>query len=258
MKNLTRNLIAILIIGLGMVHRAQALHVSPSYQFLQVKPGEKVKSKFLVTNNDTSTQTITVSSKDWFILDDNKKISVDQWILFNKNKSITLKPGQSKEVEFSVKAPKEAVGELVGMLSFAVVPNEHSMVNQVMSVAVYGAIEGTENFKAELAGIMLSPSTGTLRVGVSVENKGNVHVRPTGIVKILDSTGKIYANIILEQGRPAYPGRKESYYGNASGVVLSSGSYVVNVALTDVDRQFGIADLNKEFTLNGENKVELK
>lgn len=241
---------------LALVPTARAIQVSPSYQIFDVKPGESVNGECQVINNEDAVVTVKVHSKDWFVLPENKEFSAVNWLLVDQPE-FQLQKGESRAVPFVVKLPEKAVGELVGMVSMEFSGEQQTMLKQVVSVAVYAAVPGTEQLKIELSAVMLNPSTTTLQVGVQVKNVGNVHVRPTGQFWIYDKKGKEVTSVFIKQGRPTYPGREGGYFGEVSQLTLSKGNYTAHILLQDVDRHTQILDVRKKFILKANNKIEL-
>jgi hypothetical protein len=203
-----------------------ALHVEPARCEFKAPPGGTGSAAFDVTNDTNENLTIEPSTKDWFVLKENKGISARDWILLADARSFKLKPGQTRHVPFRVKTPKAAQGELVGMVSFLVLKDVPSMVNLVVSVAVYVEIAGTEEVAGEISQLAVRPAgDGRVQGMIVVRNKGNVHLRPEGWMEVLDPKGAQVARIFLELGRPVYPGIERGYMGYSVPVNLPPGSY---------------------------------
>lgn len=234
-----------------------AIQVAPTYQLFTVKPGGKTEGRCTVTNNEENDLTISLSSKDWFVAPGNEKFKAPDWLTF-KTKEFDLKKGASQEVEFIVKAPKGAQGELVGMLSFNLKEDIPTNINKVLSVAIYNAIEGSEKVKGNIKAIMVSPTTGTVNVSVLLENKGNVHLRPNGFFEMKNEKDQTVANIFLEQGRPTYPGKEGVYVGKLDDIRLKPGFYKCFITMTDIDRQIEIVKISKKIEILENYSVEMR
>jgi hypothetical protein len=200
---------------------------------------------------------IELTSKDWFVLPENQAYSAKDWLTFAEQK-ISLKVGESRNLKFFVDVPKKAQGELVGMLSHNIQTETSGNIQKVLSVAIYAAVAGTEKMKATLKGIMISPSTGTLAVGVLIQNDGNVHIRPVGRLQIQNEKGQVVANIELPKEKPIYPGKEAVSSGQVSLFKLDAGRYKAWVRITDVDRKIDVIDETKKFELLENNSIDIK
>jgi hypothetical protein len=258
MKKLALTLILSSMVGVIAEGMAHALQVTPPYQLIDLNSGEAGLGECTITNNEDKPLNIKVHTKDWFILPENKAndIKATDWLIVEENEFV-LQPGEAKKIGVTIKAPEKAVGELVGMVSVEFYGEAKTMVNQMVSVAVYAAITGTDKLNAELDALSIMPEASMLRVGVNVKNTGNVHVRPTGQVKIYDANKALLRDVFIQQGRPIYPGRKNSYYGQIHGDLLKPGLYEAHVLLRDVDRETDIIDTRHKIKITEDNKVEL-
>ncbi len=234
-----------------------AIQVSPTYQMFTVKPGGKAEGRCTVTNNEENDLKISLSSKDWFIAPGNEKFKATDWLTF-KTKEFSLKKGASQEINFFVKAPKGAQGELIGMLSFSLIEEIPTNINKVLSVAIYNAIEGSEKIKGNIKAIMVSPTTGTVSVSVLLENRGNVHLRPSGFFEMRNDKDQTVANIFLEQGRPTYPGKEGVYMGKLNDIRLKPGIYKCVITMTDIDRQIEFVKTSKKVEILENYSVEMR
>lgn len=250
--------VILMLIGCLVQSSLWALQVTPPYQVIELKPGEAGLGECEVTNNEEKDLNIKIYPKDWFVLPENKanNITATDWLAVDTPEFI-LKPGESRKVEVMIKAPEKAVGELVGMISVEFFGEVKTMVNQMVSVAVYATVLGTEKMKTELEAISIMPSSHTLQIGVQVKNTGNMHVRPAGTVRIFDLKKKLLRDVAIQQARPVYPGRTHSYYGQIYGDALKPGKYMAHILLRDVDRNVGIVDKQQKILITKDNKVEL-
>lgn len=237
--------------------KAAALQVAPTYQIFTVKPGGRAEGRCTLTNNEEEDLTIKLSSKDWFVLPENKKFKAQDWLTF-KEKSFPLKKGESKEVEFSVDVPKEVKGELVGMMSFGMETEIESNLKKVLSVAIYGAAQGTEKLKADVRTFMVNTTSTSLSVSALIVNKGNVHIRPTGFFEMKDEKGETVANVFMEQGRPTYPGKEGIYVGQVKDFPVKPGLYKGLLTFTDMDRKDELIKTTKKFEILENGTVEVR
>ncbi len=238
-----------------MATRLWALSVTPSLQNFELKAGDSTEGEVLVANTEEEEISVRPTTKTWFLLPDNQKIKIDDWLQI-PSAEFSLKPGESKKLRIKVHAPKKAVGELVGMLSFHTKSPTRTTVEFVLSAAVYLAVSGTEKISGNIDAMMVTPSTDAVNAGVLLRNTGNVHLRPAGILEILNSKDQIVANVELERGQPTYPGNQRPYLGVVKDLRLPPGKYYAQIELFDFDRRVVIDKKRQKFTLSEDMKVK--
>lgn len=241
----------------GFLSQAVALQLVPAFQLFKTEAGGKISGEFTVTNDEGEEIRVTPSSKNWFVLPANTDIKAEDWLVVNPTE-FYLKDGESKTVPFTAKAPKHAVGELVGMVSFLIEKEVESQLNIRMSAAVYLAIQGTEKFSGDVEAITVNQSSGTLSMGVIFRNTGNVHIRPRGTMEVYENKGRKLVHALLSQGGPTYPGAANAYYTEPVSITLKPGSYGLHIMLGDQDTQTSILDITKNVKLTKEGTVELR
>ena len=237
----------------------QALHLSPNYQVFTLAPGATGTGAVVVANDEGRPVMIKAYSKDWFVLNENKAEKATDWLVINVPK-VKLKKGESKSIPFLLRASTNAIGELVGMVSVESVSSEASSIHQILSVAIYLGIQGTEQLKGDLVSFYVEPSSAShsVKAGVAVKNNGNVHLRPTGTVVVSDSSKKnVFLNIFLQQARPTYPGQIGTYSGQVYNFDLQPGDYIASITMTDIDRRNQFLASESALRVSPEGKVEL-
>jgi hypothetical protein len=236
-----------------------ALSVTPTIQQFDLNAGQKKKSVYTITNDDPWDMSIVPESKDWFVLPENKAaaITAKDWLVV-KGATITLKPGESREVPFEVHVPKSAIGELVGMVSFRMTGGPDKFVRKVFSVAVYAGIEGTQKPQAKIIAAMVDTSSPTLIGGFFLQNVGNIHLRPTGLVQVFNEKDVNVVNITIQRASPIYPGEKKPYSGEIPNYSLPPGDYSAKISITDSDRGIVIPETVKKFRVLKNRQVEAR
>ncbi|MFN0118551.1 MAG: hypothetical protein ACKVQC_09710 [Elusimicrobiota bacterium] len=234
-----------------------ALSITPNIQKFKMLPGEKVSGQVTILNTDPETIDVIPTTKNWFILNENKKIKVADWLNIDSIPFV-LKPDESKTVKFTVNIPKTAKGELVGMLSFRTKSASRSSIEFVMSSAIYAAVSGTEKVDGDIAALGLKVSSNTFNCGLLIRNKGNVHLRPEGLIEIYNSEDELMVNFSFPKGQPTYPGKLREYSSAVRDIKLLPGKYKANINILDSEREFLIEKSERNFTLTESGKVELK
>jgi len=224
---LTSSIVALILVGTLLVPaRLFALSVTPGRTELHLNPGEKIKSLITVTNDELTALQVTVSSRDWFVLPDNKDIRIGDWLDIHGSKQFILEPRQSRRIPVTVKAPKKAQGELVAMVSFRyITENSASMVTPMLSVSVYNTITGTEKLSGEVRAVAMHRWNDKIQMAVVARATGNIHIRPTGHLILFKSTGEKVADCSIKEGDPSYPGMDRGYFCEPMTLALSPGQY---------------------------------
>lgn len=240
---------------LGLMKPLVALSITPSVQSFEIMPGDSVEGVVTITNTEDEALVVVPFTKNWFVLPNNKQFKIDDWLKMRDEK-FSLKPGESKKIKFIAKAPKKAQGELVGMLSFRTNSDSRESVAFMMSGAVYVAVKGTERFAGDIHAMMVTPSTDSVKAGILLRNTGNVHLRPEGIMQILNENGQPIANVELERGQPTYPGNERPYFGIVKDLRMLPGKYVAQIKLKDFDRGLVIDERRQKFVLMEDGHVK--
>jgi hypothetical protein len=232
---------------------AQALEAEPSYQTFDLKAGEKVSGELTLSNTDGVDLNVTPMIKDWFVSPANKKIKTSDWLKMDL-KPFLLKNGEKRKIKFTAQAPKKAVGEVMGMLSFNTKAGEDAMLSFRLSLAVYVAIKGTEKKEGEVAAISVSASSDT-SVSYLFVNRGNVHLRPKGLIKIFDDKDLQVLNVVYSPALPTYPGTKQAYTTRVKNYRLAPGHYRAEINLEDADWNIVFPPEKKKFEFKANGKT---
>jgi len=237
------------------VRPAQALTVSPGRTEIRLAPGEKMKMRLSAVNDSKEELQVTVSKKDWFVLDANKAWGVDQWMKINGPERFTLKPGQKREIPVTVTCPRGAQGELVGMASFLYQTLSPTMVTPVISVSIYLEVAGTEKVAGEITEVGVRRWQERLQAAVAVKATGTVHLRPTGEILLKDSDGRPVARFPVPEASPAYPGRVQGYLAQVPpDFTLAPGRYRAEAHLNYRDLALSAA---RDFVVSAKGQIQM-
>lgn len=235
-------------------HPAWALNVSPGRTEVRLDPGKSTKLVLAVVNDEPEKLSVQVSGKDWFVLPANQGYPVDKWLKIHGPLSFNLSPGESRNIKVTVTCPRGVEGELVGMVSFLYQTGQPSMVTPMISVSVYVAAAGTEKIAGEIKDMAVRLWRDQLQVAVSVKAAGNVHLRPTGQVVLVDAKGTEVARWPIPEGDPAYPGMERGYFAKIpSGFKLAPGRYTAKADLVYKGLEM---KADQGFTVSPEGKIE--
>ena len=188
-------------------------------------------------------------------MDANKALTSDKWIKIHGPTQFYLNPGKSRKVKLTLSCPKETVGELVGMVSFLYRTEHPSMVTPMISVSMYVIAAGQKKIKGIIKDITGRLWNSHIAFGTLVQNTGNVHLRPSGRLVVVDSKGTELASMAVPEGQPTYLGRDNLYsVQTPSNVQFSSGTYTVRAELGYKDV---ILKKSRDFRVLPDGQIEM-
>ncbi len=213
------------------------LGVDPSKFEIVMPAGEVCEASIDVTNTYDTVVSAKISTKDWKNYGGNNGITVKDWLTVDTDK-IELSPDKPGKVNFKVSPKEGMVGSLSGMLSFSV-QREGESLNVMISVPVYIVVKGTEKPDIKLDDLKVSQSsTSAVGFDISLENLGNVHVRPQGMqMSILNKKKQLIQSVNLGETVPVYTGSKRNYKTQFSSI-LPKGKYFSEIRLKSFDKEF--------------------
>ncbi len=202
----------------------QALEIAPPLTYLKVNPGQTVTSKILIRDVAKTDLIITGQANDFVaegetgtpkvILDNNTPdpYSMKDWVA--PIASLTLKPQQIQTMTITLNVPANASpGGHYGVIRFTGTPPSlngqgvslSASVGSLFLVTVSGKItdqlsvtEFSVN-KAGKTGHLFQ--SGPLNFVERINNTGNVHEEPTGLVTITDMFGRKLATLPINQSQ---------------------------------------------------------
>ena len=194
-----------------------ALTISPPLYDLGVAPGQSITESLKVFNETQETNTWYFQTQNFtsqgedgepsFVGEDNTT-DLASWIVL-PSQSLTLTPGQSATVNFTINVPKDADagGHYAAIFLASTPPSTNggavgvsSRIGALILLRVAGdVIEAGSLQQFTLSSSMYS----SLPVGFNVlfKNSGNVHVKPYGAITIHSSSGNgnVVATVLVNQ-----------------------------------------------------------
>lgn len=250
-----------------------------NYFVLKTAPGSVLSRSVKVTNVGDSAGAVRLYAVDAttgkttgavYLGDDRPRRGVGAWVALDRSR-LTLRPGQSEVVGFSLKVPDAVRGgqHLGGLVADAVAPqrakseergdgNFRVDVRRLTVTAVQVELPGRSDIRMDMTGLRAGGKPGYQEVLVKMENPGNRMIKPTLEVQISDSdaepvlerTTKLdtflpqtaieYPVPVLKQGLP-----EGTYRGN---VVLRLGDRV----LDRFSGEFDVSDEQVEQIFGGD------
>lgn len=202
--------------------------------FLEVKPGQTVRDAVVVQNKTKNDKIFTIFAADAYNAANtgafslttavDKPADVGTWVTINPpGPKITVKPGKSVTVPFTMKVPTSAtpgdhVGGIVALDNQVTVggdnPNVRVDVQNAVGVRLYTRVAGPLTPSLAITDYKLSTdakktpfSSGKSTVTFTVKNTGNVRITPKAKVTLtglfgrdIDSVGPTTINEVLPGG----------------------------------------------------------
>ena len=222
-------------IVLGMVFllagiAGASLGVYPSRQELVLDRGEVFRGTYTVTNRYEVPITVAASQREWFISSENKGIPIAEWFSVSPE-SAEIAVGATKDFYYEVRVPSAAAGSLVAMISFTAQHPDATDINLMVSVPVFVIVADANRVDWDMSSIAArSASEGLSQISAKVINKGNVHLRPSGIVIVHKGKMEVMRVPFIES-RPVYPELDRMIITDGFAQ-LAPGAYTVTVQVT--------------------------
>lgn len=200
---------------LCVTSRSFALSISPTFTEVWIKPGAEQPVAIQAINDSKEPLDVEVSEKESMgIPVHSRSKSVHEWLIFKNDKPFTLAPGQAKDVELTVRIPKDAKDpEFSGMVSLRYRSPGPSTVTPMISLPVYAFVEGLAKPEAHISDVAMGTSRDELAVAVALTNTGNVHIRPEGNGTVETEAGKTMAGFVIRQTVPVFPNETRPFVG---------------------------------------------
>jgi hypothetical protein len=216
-----RRLAATLLLALVLAPLATAAAPAPvfglravgnpklGYFVYSLAPGSVHQGGVIISNSGTATGTVKLFASDattgrttgTVYLTDRKATRAGSWISLSAT-SLTLAPGQHRTVRFTVRVPANAdpgqwVGGVVAETSRQVTGPKSQQkasvqikIRDLTIVAVQVNVPGPPRIGFTIGGIKTGGQRGFQEAVTHIASTGNVLVKPTGTVTILDKRGK--------------------------------------------------------------------
>lgn len=230
-------LVALFFLNLSPFLLYAGIGVKPTVTELSLSPGKRRAGTFTVLNDGDKAVKVKVELEDWRRKEEG--VEVDSWLKV-KPLEFELGPGKTKKVKYKIEIPQEAEGELVAMVFFGSLAPAGGGVGIKMrfGVSIYVAIKGTEVVEANIEKLDAknygseSPENYGINFGVTIENMGNVHIRPKGRVTVEDEEGNRIKELEVFHGFPVFPQAKRTFPAIWKRGVLPPGEYKAKATIS--------------------------
>ena len=213
------------------------ISVDPVIVEIVVEKGKERPEKISVTN--TGTGTVNVRIRPGTLRKDDR--SIKDWINFQIDEFV-LKPEEKKDFSYTVIPPDDVTGELRGRITFVVDEIEKkSSVGIMFGVPVYAVVQNTIKFDVSIKdiNILYDPEKNIISGSIVVDNKSNVHIRPSidwSIENIGTGKKSVY---ILSYGQAVQKETLKPFDVREKSIRLSPGKYKIG-ANVDYGKMYGL------------------
>jgi hypothetical protein len=192
-------------------------NVDPPKVSLSIKPGEKKSGYIHITNTskkdiihikaysldviylpDGSNDFVPVGSTPW---------SLKDWLKINPNEFDIL-PNQEQTVRFQVKLPPEVKGGFYGVIFFEMnspqqLKKEQTTITIGVRIGTIVLVEaaGTAEYAAKINALEIVKKDNGYQIGCTIQNSGNILIRPFGKAQILNAANKVAVEVSLNPNK---------------------------------------------------------
>lgn len=200
-----------------------------------MEPGATEEGIYELTNNGETKIDVSVDLEDWMqrMFGQKDAMEVGQWLTVDPSK-VTVEPGQTVQIKYRVTAPQEFTNEKVAQVFFTY--SDTVNLTSRMGLIFYLSPKNTAALKASITQFLAQPAfeegkEPRLLSYFVMQNDSNVHIRPRGIVSIMDQSGTPVREILVDNVPGIYPGKSFTWnhYGELKD--LPFGAYKAKLTL---------------------------
>jgi hypothetical protein len=205
----------------------------------QIDPGQTISDEYFVQNTGNVPQGVTIYATDAFnskngdfaLLDTSSTpTDVGSWVVFEGGVSrvdITLEPGQSRIIGFTLNVPAEATpGDHVGgIVVSAETPGSQVSLDRRIATRLYARVQGDlvpqlaiSSVDAAYAGEFFNPFGGTATITTTLSNTGNVSLGANVVAGVNTLFGIPVAEFARNEVPELLPGTTRTYSFEVTGV----------------------------------------
>lgn len=229
----------------------EGIQIKPGVIEDKVNPGEVYNFTLTVKNVSGNERTFYVLARDIERIDEKgtpifaeegtvpTQLELSRWISLPHD-TLTLAPQEEKTLPFTISIPVDAApGSHFGGVFLETEPPKvrttgaavSFRVGSVISLKISGDVIEDVQLR-EFATEKVVYSTPSVEFAVKVDNKGNVLMRPHGLLEVANMFGTQVASIrVNEKGSPVFPGGDKTYTASWSTDTFSIGRYQAVVSM---------------------------
>ncbi|MDQ1343900.1 MAG: hypothetical protein QG650_620 [Patescibacteria group bacterium] len=212
---------ALVLVSVSATAHAAGISISPLKFEYSIETGKETSGIVKVTNDTGKAITLYTSKEDFVAGDDSGTPSFvkpqnqgsDEYALSNwisiEDKNLTLAQGETREIRFKIKAPSNAEpGGHYGAIFFSPAPDKGQVaVVQRLGALVLVDVPGEANVSGNLSSFEVGSSSDSkfqaksefqnfpISFSARFKNDGNVHLKPTGKIELVDETGEVLKSV---------------------------------------------------------------
>ena len=234
MGKTTKFALAFVLLPVFAVSPLFSLQIDPLRMLIQVSAGQEQTGSITITNSKQTPVNVLISLQNSLLEGD------IEWLSLDKD-SVFLEANQKANINYRVLIPEGVVGECNARIAFLenpVASGEQSMlsIKTKISIPFFASVKGTEIQDLEILSFEVNEDKSD-EAKIVIHNKGNVHVRPTGmcLVKISGEHGDqlIQSTQVNHDGYPVRPGKKQAFELKFSDPLVA-GSYTAEFKLKSI------------------------
>jgi hypothetical protein len=234
-----------------MTMAATGLTIQPIKISETLKPGDTATGQILLSNASADDTIVDITVQDFVPTSGTESFqfvgrapgvtSVRDWISIDAPIQFVFKPGESKEISYTIKAPADAEpGSHFGVIFFkatrAADKNLQMKVGTQVGVLTFVTIPGKFEQKGGITGFT-APSFvqgGPINLSMEFTNTGTVYFEPKGTIEITNMFGSKIASVPIG-GYAVLPTgvKKMDFTWNVSGLILGRYKATANIFDTD-------------------------
>lgn len=236
--------------ALAAAQSSEGLELKPAVVEDNAAPGQLFQLSVRVTNIGRTDKTFFLSAKDIKGLDDaglpvfaspeeTTDYSLSAWIDVPKT-PLSLKAGETRTVPFTVRVPGDVSpgAHFGGIFLTSEAPQLDSSgaaigisVGTIVSLKIAGDVVEDAQLR-EFSTDRFVYGSSTVAFSARVANRGNVLVRPHGLIEITDMFGKKVGSLAVnDSAAPVFPGSDKAYRASWTAEGFAFGRYQAVVSL---------------------------
>ena len=246
-----------------------SLVMGPDKLELVLPVGGKFVTDYYIQNDTDEPLHVKAEAENWFLdVYNYSELKIENWIKIEPAE-FDLNPKEIKKTKLYIDVPTKIKGEVAAQIFFSsdlkgTMGGGKASVTARLGGVLYVAIKGTEKVKAEISRINVSKVTEDgkekLKIEATLKNNGNVHLRPTGNVVIINEKGEKAAAVDLMTGYSVLPTQDYIFSAFLEKPDLRAGKYTITVSM-DYGKLYEmkkVASLKKKMDVNNNGEIVLK
>jgi hypothetical protein len=204
------------------IEKIYAITVGPAKIEYKANPGEKINDRLVIINDSQTNQTFYAAFEKFTEVNGEKKFlpseptALSEW--FKMEKTVTLKPGEQKNIPFTIDIPENAPpGGHFAVIWWGTAPNDSKQVSIVTraGILVYLEVSGEINEKGSVTAFSLPYNKKIVfelpnDFIVNFKNEGNTYLKPKGEITIRNLfNNKIAAYKVNNKERIIFPNNSQ-------------------------------------------------